>query len=98
VKEITPELIIEVVSDHFNINPSDLASEKRTKEISHPRQIAMYLCCDMTTAPLQMIGKHLGKKDHTTVIHGRDKITKELQHNENLQYTVDVLKKKLNPS
>jgi len=98
VKEITPELIIEVVSDHFNINPSDLASEKRTKEIAHPRQIAMYLCCDMTAAPLQMIGKYLGKKDHTTVIHGRDKITKELKNNENLQYTVDVLKKKLNPS
>lgn len=97
-REITPELIIEVVADHFNINPSDIASERRTKEIAHPRQIAMYLCCDMTRAPLSAIGKALGKKDHTTVIHGRDKITKELATNESLQHTVELLRKKLNPS
>ena len=46
---------------------------------------------------LQMIAKYLGKNDHTTVIHGRNKIAKELSTDENLQYTVNILKNKLNP-
>lgn len=97
-REITSKLIIEVVADHFNITPSDLASEKRTKDIAYPRQIAMYLCCDMTKDPLKTIAAALGKRDHTTVIHGREKIAKDLLTNETLKYTVDMLKKKLNPS
>lgn len=97
-REITPELILQVVADHFNISPQDIASEKRTKDIAFPRQIAMYLCCSMTKASLQSIGKCLGKKDHTTVIHGRDKIAKELETNENLRNTIEILTKKLNPA
>ncbi len=97
VKEITPEHIIEVVADHFNVRPADISSEKRTKDISDARQIAMYLCCDMTKASLQQIARIMKKKDHTTVMHGRDKITKDLENNENLQYTINVIRKKLNP-
>lgn len=98
VQEITPERILQVVAEHFKLNSSDLMSERRNKEIVRPRQIAMYLCRNMTDTPLTTIAKCLNKKDHSTIIHGIDKITKELEKDESLQYTVDVLKKKLNPS
>lgn len=98
VKEVTSKLIIDIVAEHFNITPSDLASEKRTKDIAYPRQIAMYLCTDMTKDSLQTVASYLGKRDHTTVIHGRDKIARELSTNETLRNTVDILKKKINPS
>jgi len=97
-REITPELIIEIVAEHFNITPLDIYSQKRTKEIVFPRQIVMYLCRNMTSAPLQQIGKLLGNRDHTTVIHGSDKITNEILKNDTLNNTIDILKKKINPS
>ena len=96
-REITPDLVIEIVSEHFNVTPADIMSSKRNKEIVMPRQITMYLCRNMTTTTLDGIGKFLGNKDHTTIIHGIEKITKELESNETLQNTVDVLKKKINP-
>ncbi len=98
VQEITPERILQVVAEHFKLNSSDLVSERRNKEIVRPRQIAMYLCRNMTDTPLTTIAKCLNKKDHSTIIHGIDKIAKELEKDESLQYTIDVLKKKLNPS
>lgn len=98
VREVTPQLIIEIVSEHFNINPKDLTSEKRTKDIVFPRQIVMYLCRNMTSVPLQQIGKCLGKRDHTTIIHGHDKISAEMKTNENLRNTIEILKKKINPN
>ena len=57
----------------------------------------MYLCRDMTEAPLQLIGKYLGGRDHTTIIHGAEKITAELAKNDTLRNTIEVLKKKINP-
>jgi len=96
-REITPQRVIETVSDHFNLNPSDLMSEKRSKEYAYPRQIAMYLCCVMTNESLTTIARCIGKKDHTTIIHGRDKISKDLPENESLKKTIDILKKKLSP-
>lgn len=96
-RQITPELIIQVVADHFGITPLDIASQKRNKDIVHPRQIVMYLCQNMTDSSLQVIGKYLGGRDHTTIIHGREKISNELEHNENLSNTIEILKKKINP-
>lgn len=96
-REITPESIIQIVSDHYGITPLDISSQKRNKEIVYPRQIAMYLCRDMTEAPLQLIGKYLGGRDHTTIIHGAEKITAELAKNDTLRNTIEVLKKKINP-
>lgn len=96
-RQITPELIIQVVADHFGITPLDISSQKRTKEIVYPRQIVMYLCQHMTDSSLQVIGKYLGGRDHTTIIHGREKISAELEHNENLANTIDILKKKISP-
>lgn len=96
-KEVTPEFIIEVVADHFNLTPLDIISQRRNKEIVYPRQIAMYLCRNMTDTGLQNIGKSLGGRDHTTILHGIDKITADLEGNPTLQNTIDILKKKINP-
>lgn len=97
-REITPELIIQVVAEHFNITPEEISSKKRNSEIVFPRQIAMYLCRDMTDIPLQSIGNYLGKKDHTTIIHGAQKIANEVENNESTRKTIEIIKKKINPS
>ena len=76
----------------------DIISSKRNANIVHPRQIAMYLCRQMTTAPLQAVGKALGNRDHTTVIHGAEKIAKEVVQNESVRNTIDIIIKKINPS
>ena len=73
-RPVTCELIIETVAEHFNISPDDIKSTKRNKEIAYPRQICMYLCRKMTADSLQAVGNSLGKKDHTTIIHGEKKI------------------------
>ena len=96
-RKITPELIIQVVADHFGITPLDISSQKRNKEVAFPRQIVMYLCQNMTGASLQEIGKYLGGRDHTTIIHGRDKIAADLKKNENLVNTIEIIKKKISP-
>lgn len=95
--DITPELIIRTVAEYFEISIDDICSSKRSKDITYPRQIAMFLCKDMTSIPLQIIGQKLGKKDHSTIIHGCDKIKKDLINNESLQNTINVLRKKINP-
>ena len=96
-REVTPELIIQIVAEHFGLTPQDIASQKRTKEIVYPRQIAMYLCRDMLATPLQTIGSFLGGRDHTTIIHGADKISSYLKKDETLKNTIEILKKKINP-
>lgn len=97
-KEITPSLIIDIVSEHFGVNPEDITSKKRNSEFVLPRQVVMYLCRELTDTSLTNIGRLLGKKDHTTVIHGINKITEEINTNENLKNNIEVIKKKINPS
>ena len=97
VREVTPQLIINVVSEHFGINSLDIIGQKRSKELVFPRQIVMYLCGNMTTESLQNIGKALGGRDHTTIIHGQKKIASELDRDETLKNTIDILKKKITP-
>lgn len=96
-KVITPEYIISVVSEHFNVSPADLSGNKRNSKIVVPRQISMYLCRDIIDTSLKTIGKHLGNRDHTTVMHGIEKIEKEIATNDNIRNTVEILKKKINP-
>ncbi len=97
-KVITPQFIIDVVAEHFNVSPDDITSKKRNSEFVLPRQIVMYLCRTMTETPLTMIGKILGKKDHTTVMHGIKKITEGIATNEELRNKVAMIKKKIDPS
>ena len=97
-REITPSLIINVVSEHFGVRPEDITSKKRNSEYVLPRQIVMYLCRYLTDTSYVNIGKLLGKKDHTTIIHGVNKITAEMQTNEELKNKVDIIIKKIGPS
>lgn len=97
-KEVTPTLIINVVAEHFGIKPEDISSKRRNSEFVIPRQIVMYLCRYLTNISLSNIGKILGKKDHTTVIHGIKKIEDELKINEELNNKVEIIKKKIIPS
>lgn len=97
-REITPQLIIEVVADHFQISIDQMISKTRSKDIAKPRQIAMYLCKNMTNTPLDSIGAVLGGRDHSTIIHGINKITEEYDADENIRNMIVTIKKKINPN
>ncbi len=96
-REITPSLIMEIVAEHYNITVNDIISKKKNKEIAHPRQICMYLCRKYTDVSLQNIGKLMGKRDHTTVMHGHDKIAAAIESDENLKASINIIIKKINP-
>lgn len=97
-REVTPSLIINVVAEHFGVKPEDITSKKRNSEFVQPRQVVMYLCRELTDTSFTNIGKLLGKKDHTTIIHGVNKINEEVKTNEELRNKVDIIRKKINPS
>lgn len=97
-REVTPQLIVDIVSEHFNVSKDDITSKKRNSEYVLPRQIIMYLCRTMTDAPLQSIGNILNKKDHTTVMHGINKIEERIATDEELRNKIDIIKKKISPS
>jgi len=97
-KEITPQLIIEVVTEHFHISMDQMVSKSRSSDIAKPRQIAMFLCNTMTDIPLDTIGSFLGGRDHSTIIHGVRKIKEEYETNDNTKALIDTIKKKINPN
>ncbi len=96
-KEITPDLIINIVADQFGVSADNIISKKRNSEFVRPRQVVMYLCCEYTDASLTQIGKILGNRDHSTVINGRDKITNEMDENKELENKIQIIKKKMIP-
>ena len=97
-REVTPELILDIVADHFGITVADLKSKKRDSEIAVPRQICMYLMCTMTDTALKGIGAVLGGKDHSTVKYGVEKIAKDIESDEMMANTINIIKKKINPA
>ena len=97
-REITPQLIIEVVTEHFNISMDQMISRSRSSDIARPRQIAMYLCKTMTDSSLDVIGSFLGGRDHSTIIHGIKKIGDEYEVNDSTRTFIDTIKKKINPN
>ena len=97
-REITPQLIIEVVSEHFHISVDQMISKTRSSDVAKPRQIAMYLCKNMTDSPLDTIGSLLGGRDHSTIIHGIKKVTEEYDTNETTRTLIETIKKKINPN
>ena len=98
-RPITPEVIIETVTEHYNykVTKDDILGKNRSRDISYPRQICMYLCEKYTGLSLAAIGAALGNKDHTTVLHGIKKIKTDLEKDEQLRSTIDIITKKLNP-
>jgi chromosomal replication initiator protein len=97
-REITPQLIIEVVAEHYDLSMEQMTSNARAKNIAKPRQIAMYLCKQMTSVPLEAIGNLLGGRDHSTIIHGANKISEEYEKDGDLRQQIETIKKKISPS
>jgi len=94
-KEITVEMIQKQVAEHFRIKVSELKSDKRIKTLVVPRQIAIYICRELTKASFPEIGEKFGGKDHSTIIHSVRKIEKQLASDPDLKTTVEDIKKKL---
>lgn len=97
-RKITSESIIHIVAEHFNLRDEDLKSSKKSSDIAYPRQIAMYLCKEMTDDTFIQIATALSKKDHTTVLHGYRRIKADIEKNQNLNSTIETLTKIINPS
>lgn len=93
-RRITIELIQQVVADYYNIDIESLFSQRRTMEITYPRQVAMYLCKDLTDEPLKAIGRSFGGRDHTTVISACKKIREDIDENPKTALAVeDIIKR-----
>lgn len=84
-RQITFEGIIKVVAEHYNIKQEELFNKKRTQNIAFPRQVAMYLCRELADLSYPRIGELFGGRDHTTVIHAYEKISKNKVSNISLQ-------------
>ena len=93
---ITAEYIIEIVADHFNLEKDSLLSEKKTQNLSLPRQICMYLCNELTNLTQKEIALKLKRKNHTTVIHAVNKIKEDINVDKELENQIQIIKKKLN--
>lgn len=94
-KHVTIRLIQEVVGRHFDLRVEEFKAKKRSKSVSHPRQIAMYIARDLTDASFPKIGEEFGGRDHTTVIHAVDKITTDMTRDPGLSQTIELLKKQI---
>lgn len=95
--QMTAEYIIEIVADHFNLDKDAILSEKKTQNLTIPRQICMYLCNDLTNLTQKEIARKLKRRNHTTVIHAVNKIKSDITVDKELEQTIIILKKKLNP-
>lgn len=95
---ITIDTIIDVVASHYELSVDQLRSSNRSNNIAYPRQVAMYLCKQLTPASLKEIAAKLGKKDHTTILHGIKRIEDDLQTEKNankndLSVKLDIITK-----
>ncbi|MGN1162377.1 MAG: chromosomal replication initiator protein DnaA [Christensenellales bacterium] len=92
IKEgLSPDLVIDTVCKYFNISKSDIIGKKKNKEIVEPRMICIYLICELLDLPLVAIGKKFGDRDHTTIMHARDKISEQIKTNNKIKvYITDI--------
>ena len=88
----TPKKIIKAVSYFYDLKEKDLIQVSRKKEIVRPRQITMYLLREDLKCSYPFIGRQLGGKDHTTVIHSCGKINKEIEKNQNLKEEIELIR------
>lgn len=93
-KFITADIIKEHVGEYFNMKIEDFNAKKRTRSIVYPRQIAMYLCREMTDLSLPKIGEEFGR-DHTTIMHAHEKISSDLNIDPQLKNIISELKNKI---
>lgn len=91
----SPHIVVQIVAEHFHLTEADLLGRSRTKEIAHARQTAMYLLREENAMSLPSIGDLLGGRDHSTVRHGVEKITKDLDGDEQLRREIMTLRDKI---
>ena len=91
-QEVTPKIIIDVISRYYNVSVDDILSGKRNKEIVFPRQVAMYFCRILTDYSYPEIAEVFKGKNHTTIMHGVNKITDTASIDSELRSTLEELK------
>ena len=89
---LSPNDIIDVVCDYYKVSKQDLTGKKKNKEIVDPRQICIFLITELTDLPLTTIGNYFNKRDHTTIMHSRDKIAEQVKINNRIKTAVNDLK------
>ncbi len=94
-KVLSAEYIQDVVAKYFNITVEDLKGSRRSADVAFPRQIAMYLCRDIAQISTPKIGQAFGKRDHSTVMHACNKISKDMNEKTNVKLLVETVKKSL---
>jgi chromosomal replication initiator protein len=95
VKNINPNTIMKTVGRYFDINPELFLGKKRSRDITYPRQIAMYLCRELTDLSFPKIGSSFGGRDHSTVLHAYDKISEEIEKIPETRRAVSEMKKNI---
>ncbi|MCK4596030.1 chromosomal replication initiator protein DnaA [candidate division WOR-3 bacterium] len=95
ITKISIERIQEVVSNHYAITPQALRGKRRTRSISFPRQVAIYLSREQTDLSLKAIGKAFGGRDHSTILHDYDKIKSLIAKDDELKIDIEQLSKKI---
>ena len=91
-EQLTADRVISTVCEYFHISKEDIISKKKNKEIVEPRMVCIYVITDMLNMPLAAIGNILGGRDHTTIIHARDKIAEQLKNNDSIGIAVKDIK------
>jgi len=95
VNNVNYNTVIKVVSRYYDISPDQMLTQKRSRDISFPRQVAMYLCRELTGMSLPKIGQVFGGRDHTTVMHACDKIAEEIEQSAELRRAITELKRNI---
>jgi chromosomal replication initiator protein len=90
-KNITIPMIQKVIAQYYNLNVEDFKSRRRTRNVAIPRQVAMYICRELTDASLPKIGQEFGGRDHTTVIHACDKIKEYINNDASMEETINKI-------
>jgi chromosomal replication initiator protein len=94
-RTLSPKQVIEKTADFYDIGIDELTGSKRDKEIVLPRQIAMYIMREELHLSYPKIAKEVGRKDHTTIMHGVEKIEKEIDSNERLRQEINLIKERI---
>ena len=84
------------VAEYFNVTVENLKSKKRTSDINNARQVAIYLCRMITEETTTRIGLEFGNRDHSTVLHAIEKVSKDVKNNEDLKRKITEIKNKIN--
>ncbi len=96
VREISPDTILKVVSDHYGVKVSDLRSGRKHKVVALPRQVAMFLMREMTKCSFPDIGQRFGGRDHSTVMYAVKMIEKKAKDDVSLKNSIETLRKSIN--